>query len=176
LKVAAEKNATKRWWKFVPCTWASRRIGPVSERRCSSWHCNCTGCGRSETTSDSCSSRRRDQVRRVRWCVAVQAAMYHHTQLVLDALCQWRSRSREVSAIFRRRRRFCVGAASVNRRLPYSQTEADPIPQCAHLSRAASATQYRLTTMSGSFSIVFDVPVPVPAGRPPARPFTDGLD
>ena len=27
--------------------------------------------------SDSCSGRRRDQVRQVRWCVAVQAAMYH---------------------------------------------------------------------------------------------------
>ena len=26
-------DATKRWWKFVPCTWASRRKGPVSERR-----------------------------------------------------------------------------------------------------------------------------------------------
>jgi len=26
-------NATKRWWKFVPCTWACSRGGPVSERR-----------------------------------------------------------------------------------------------------------------------------------------------
>ena len=43
----------------------------------------------SETRSDSCSGRRRDQVRQVRWCVAVQAAMYHHTQLVLDALFDW---------------------------------------------------------------------------------------
>jgi len=30
-------DATKRRWKFVPCTWASRRKGPVSERRCSLW-------------------------------------------------------------------------------------------------------------------------------------------
>ena len=31
-------DTTKRWWKFVPCTLASRRKGPVSKRWCSSWH------------------------------------------------------------------------------------------------------------------------------------------
>ena len=86
-KSSRRRNATKRWWKFVPCTWTSSREGPVSGRRCSSWHCNWTGCVRSEARSDSCNGRRRDQVRQVRWCVAVQAAMYHHTQLVLDKLC-----------------------------------------------------------------------------------------
>ena len=84
-KSSRRRNATKQWWKFVPCTWASSREGPVSERRYSSWHCNWTGCSRSETRSDSCCGRRRDQVRQVRWCIAVQAAMYHHTQLVLDS-------------------------------------------------------------------------------------------
>ena len=90
-------NATKRRWKFVPCTWASSREGPVSERRYSSWHCDWTGCGRSETRSDSCSGRRRDQVHQVRWCVAVQAAIHslYSTRCLTGS--QWRSRSREVT-------------------------------------------------------------------------------
>jgi len=30
LKSIRRVNATKRWWKFVPCTWACSREGPVS--------------------------------------------------------------------------------------------------------------------------------------------------
>jgi len=49
-----------------------RMTGPVAERWHCSWQCDCAGCSRSETTSDGCISRRRDQVQQVGWSVAVQ--------------------------------------------------------------------------------------------------------
>ena len=63
-------NATKRWWQSVPCTRASRSEWPVAVRWHCSWHCDCAGCSRSETTSDGCISIRRDQVQQVGWSIA----------------------------------------------------------------------------------------------------------
>jgi len=51
---------TKWWWKFIPRARTSHCKWPVSEQWRSSWHCNCARCGRSQTGSTSCSSRRRD--------------------------------------------------------------------------------------------------------------------
>jgi len=57
-------SATKLWWQSVPCLGASRSEWPVAERWDCSWPCDCAGCSVSETTSDGCISRRRDQERR----------------------------------------------------------------------------------------------------------------
>ena len=43
--------------------------------------------GLTVAAADTCMNLQ--EVRQVRWRVAVQAAMYHHTQLVLDALFDW---------------------------------------------------------------------------------------